>query len=111
MTDDVFGPPGTERHSQTELAVTWPRVLRVWWALVWRSFLAIPLAGALGCVVGFVMGLLGPLLHVDQRHVMFAIQLVTIPMGAAIGLLVGIWATRAVLRKPFREFRITLIAR
>jgi hypothetical protein len=111
VTGDDLAPPGTERHSQTELAVTWPRTLRVWWALAWRSFLAIPLAGAIGCVVGFVMGFLGPLLHVDPRHVMLAIQLVTIPMGAAIGVLVGLWATRAVLKKPFREFRITLISR
>jgi hypothetical protein len=111
VTEYELGPPGTDRHSQTELEVTWPRALRVWWALAWRSFLAIPLAGALGCVIGFVMGLLGPLLHVDQRRVMFAIQLVVMPMGAAIGVLVGIWATRAVLRKSFREFRIALIAR
>jgi hypothetical protein len=111
VTGDAIGLSGTERYSQMELAVTWQRVLRVWWALAWRSFLAIPLGGALGCVVGFVMGFLGPLMHVDQGHVMFAIQLVTIPMGLAIGLLVGLWATRAVLRKSFSEFRIALIAR
>jgi hypothetical protein len=100
-----------QREPSAELPVTWPRVVRVWWAIAWRSFLAIPLGGAVGCVIGFVLGFLGHFMGVGPSQVQWAIRLVTIPIGLILGVAVGLWATRAVLRKTFQDFRIALLSR
>jgi hypothetical protein len=94
-----------------ELEVSWGRALRVWWAMAWRCLLAVPLGGLVGCVIGGVIGAIGGALRLDTTRIQILVQLVTVPVGLVLGGLVGIWATRAVLRKRFKEFRIALIPR
>jgi hypothetical protein len=99
--------PGPE--PPLELEITWARAVRVWWALMWRSLLAMPLGAAVGCFVGAVMGFIGHLLGLPQQDVLFFIRIVTAPLGLGLGSLVGLWATWTVLRKRYSEFRIALV--
>jgi hypothetical protein len=95
-----------------ELEATWGRAVRVWWAVTWRSLLLAVCVGAgLGCCAGGFIGVLGAFVGASQARVQEVIQLVTLPIGALMGLLAGMWATRVVLRKKFRHFRIALIER
>ena len=41
-----------------ELEVTWQRVARIWWLIVWRALLGGTLLGA---AIGFIIGFIGAL--------------------------------------------------
>ena len=77
-----------------ELTVTWPRSIKVWWAVAWRGFL---FGGLAGMVVGFIMGLVGLV-----RYAALA--------GVIVGLPIGVWAFKRVLQLSFSDFRIALIS-
>lgn len=94
-----------------ELDASWGRATRVWWAFAWRSLLAIPLGAAVGCVIGFIIGAVGGAIGLGSARIQLLVQAVTLPVGLVLGGLVGIWATYAVLRKQFQEFRIALLPR
>ncbi len=126
MSDDGIAPPPDDvtpvvpaalvappaRVAPVELEVTWGRALRVWWAITWRSLLLALCVGAgLGCCAGGFIGALGAFVGASQARIQEVVQLVTLPLGVLMGLLAGMWATRAVLRKKFRHFRIALVER
>lgn len=115
MADDSALPGGvpisTAVVGAQALEVSWGRTIRVWWAMAWRCLLAVPLGALVGCVIGFVIGVIGGALRLDTTQIQILVQVVTVPIGLVLGGLVGIWATRAVLRKSFKEFRIALIPR
>lgn len=84
-----------------EIDVTWSRATRVWWSIVWRSFLFSVLAGAAGgLVLGIVLGVAGQAEGIQKYG-----QLV----GILLGIPVGIWVVKTVLTKQFRRFRIVLV--
>ncbi|KAA8985523.1 hypothetical protein [Halospina sp. K52047b] len=87
-----------------ELDVTWQRVVKVWWAYLWRSLLAMVAAMILGAIVGFVMGLVLGAAGVGPD----TIQLITAPIGGVIGLLISIIPMKLILGKDFGEFRLVL---
>jgi hypothetical protein len=86
------------------LEVTWGRATRVWWSIMWRAVL---FAGIAGGIFGFVAGgALGAGGASGQ-----AISLIVTWGGVLIGVPVGIWVTRLVLRKSWSDFRIVLVPR
>ena len=87
-----------------ELDVTWQRTVKVWWAYLWRSLLAMVAAMILGAVVGFVIGLVLGAAGVGPNTV----QLITAPIGGVIGLLISIIPMKMILGKDFGEFRLVL---
>ena len=88
-----------------ELEATWPRILRVWWALAWRNLIAIGVAmliGALvGAVLGFIMGMLGVAPETIKASLM--------PVGLLIGLAISVIPVRMVLNRDFGDFRLALV--
>lgn len=88
-----------------ELEVTWGRLVRIWWAYVWRNLitLVVVLIGGmvLGGIIGFIMGLAGA----DKS----TIRLVTMPLGAIIGLAASFVPLKLILGKDFGEFRLLLV--
>ncbi len=90
-----------------ELEVTWGRTVRVWWAYLWRNLIAIVVAilisGVVGCIIGFVMAMLG----VDRSTT----QVVATLFGAIIGLVISVVPMKMILGKGFGEFRLVLVAK
>jgi hypothetical protein len=84
------------------LEVTWFRAMKVWWSLGWRAILFGALAGG---VAGFVIGLLGAAAGVPSEQISRYGGLA----GIAVGIPVGIWVVRIVLRKSWSDFRIVLV--
>ncbi|MEC9407229.1 MAG: hypothetical protein VX549_08135 [Pseudomonadota bacterium] len=86
-----------------ELDVTWGRTMQVWWAFFWRGIVYVMLpAFFLGAVVGVVLAVN----KVPLEPHAWKLQMV----GGAMGLFVGIWLTRVILRKTYSGFRIALVA-
>lgn len=86
-----------------ELDVTWSRTMQVWWAFFWRSIVYVMLpAFLLGAVVGVVLVVNKVPLEPHAWKLQMA--------GGAIGLFVGVWLTRVILRKTYSGFRIALVA-
>jgi outer membrane lipoprotein SlyB len=90
-----------------EIEITWGKVVRVWWAYAWRSFIAVfcgAIGGALvGGVLGFAMGAFGVSLT--------AIQLIVASIGFLIGLALSVVPMKLILGKDFGEFRLVLVSK
>jgi len=97
---DVAGTQPKLGDAMEELAITWPRVMSVWWLIFWRGALgSFLIAAAIGFIIGFSFGLLrtpmNPLIAPITR--------------AIIGWLWFIAVIRIALRKKYRAFRIVLL--
>jgi len=88
----------------TFLEPTLERATLIWWALLWRGVL---LGFASGAIVGFIEGVIGALVGVPGT----AVRYVAIVSGFAVGVPVGIYVVRSILKKEFREFSIRLVAK
>ncbi len=84
-----------------ELSVTWQRVLKIWWCLLWRSAVIAGLVGFgfVGIVLFFLTG--------EASLSNWVVNLI----GNILGVLVSIWVIKPVLEnKKFSDFRIVLIS-
>jgi hypothetical protein len=61
------------------------------------------IGGIVGFIIGFVMGAMGAPVK--------TIQLVTAPIGAAIGLAISVVPMKLILGKDFGEFRLVLLSK
>jgi len=88
-----------------ELEVTWGRAIRVWWLYLWRNLIAIVaamiLGGIIGAILGFGLGAAGVSITV--------IKIVTMPIGAILGLVISIIPMKMILGKNFGEFSLLLV--
>jgi hypothetical protein len=89
-----------------ELEITWPRVMRIWWAWCWRSFVG----GILGFLVYSGLRLAvksgpGGVTGLDRRSVVLA----NFAFELAIGLVISVLALKWVIGKDFGEFRLVLL--
>jgi membrane associated rhomboid family serine protease len=85
-----------------ELQLTVPRVLRIYWLIMWRS-----------AVGGFLLGALAGAI-VGVAKVVFGVHHNVTGYNALVGLFVGtVWGpfvVRMALRKRYRRFRLALIS-
>lgn len=86
-----------------EVEVTWGRVVKVWWSLVWRG-LALGMLAGFGA--GFIIGFAGAIGGMSRE----SIALYSMLAGGAAGIPVGMWVLKGVLRKRFSDFRLALIS-
>ncbi|PWW83169.1 MULTISPECIES: hypothetical protein [Prosthecochloris] len=89
-----------------ELEITWGRVIRVWWAYLWRNLVAILVATILGAIVG---GVMGAILYMSGVTSVETLQLVITPISIAIGLVISLFPIKMILGKDFGEFRLVLV--
>ncbi|MGA8763859.1 MAG: hypothetical protein WB562_13420, partial [Candidatus Sulfotelmatobacter sp.] len=85
-----------------ELEITWERVTRIWWLLVWRGLLG---GWILAVALAFLIGEAGGRLGLDFPT--------TAAIGTAISSLAGLaWALLVVkmaLKKNYEGFRLALV--
>jgi hypothetical protein len=82
--------------------ITNARVLRVWWAMIWRAMLSSALAGLFaGGLAGFIAGLLG---RVDLAGLAGATA------GWVVSIPISFYILRLVLRKQFGGFSVRFVA-
>jgi hypothetical protein len=84
------------------LEPTFKRAARIWWAWVWRS---VVFGGAAGLFGSLVLSLSGVMDRVSDKTAQF----LSVAMGAALAVPVGIWVFQMILEKDFGEFRIRLV--
>jgi hypothetical protein len=88
-----------------EVEITWGRVLRVWWAYLWRNLIAIIAAFIISFVAGFIITLALASLGVAGP----ATKLVSQIVGAVIGLAISIVPMWMIIGKRFGTFRLVLV--
>ena len=89
------------------------RVIRIWWALVWRTIVGIVggalLASGVAFIGGLFLGLVGAVLGLPGGPV----TVISNAFGAVMTILFAVGATIVavglVLRKEFRGFRVVLL--
>ncbi len=90
-----------------ELDVTWQRLVRIWWAWLWRSLLATALAAVLtflsGLWIGFLVGLLK--LPIELASILSTVA------AFFIAVILSIFPLWQVLSRDFGEFRLILQAK
>ena len=86
-----------------EVEVTWGKVTKIWWSILWRYIL---FAALIGGVIGFIVGIFATIAHIDK---------VTLGRTCLIGGLltafpVSLWVLMKVIQKKnFGDFRIALM--
>jgi hypothetical protein len=87
-----------------QLAITWPRVTRIWWLIVWR----VAVGGALiGAVVGFVIGFIEAVMGYSRATI-------TVHTGIAgwmVGMAWSLVVVRMALRKTYSDFQLLLVTK
>ena len=90
-----------------ELEITWKRVIRVWWAYLWRN-LAVIIISMIGMFVfGMIVGMISHLLGFEKS----AIQTTTALFGFIAGICVSVLPIKWILGKDFGDFRLVLISK
>jgi len=89
--------------AMTELSTTWGRLVKIWWLLAWRSLTLGLLAGAF---VGFVIGVVGYFLGMDDASIMFFCQ----PAGFIAGNIVFLLMVKSSFKKRFKGFRLAIVS-
>ena len=85
-----------------ELAITWDRVMRVWWLLVWRGLLG---GWILAVALAFLIGEAGGRLGFDFPTVAAVATALSWLAGLAWCLVV----VKMALKKNYQEFRLALV--
>jgi hypothetical protein len=85
-----------------ELEITWERVVRVWWLLVWRGLVG---GWLIAIVLAYILGFAGAALGLDLPTTSAFVTGVSALAGLAWGLVV----TRMALKKSYQEFHLTLV--
>ena len=88
-----------------ELEITWGRVVRVWWAYLWRNLIAVVVAMLIGILLGFLLGFILGAVGVPTQ----TIKLIVTPIGAILGLAISIFPMKMIMGKDFGEFRLVLV--
>jgi LytS/YehU family sensor histidine kinase len=86
-----------------EIEVTWDKVAKIWWSILWRYIL---FAGLFGGLFGFIVGFVGGIIRINKA------TFVSISLFGCsiIALAVSLWVLMKVFRKKnFGDFRIALI--
>ncbi len=84
-----------------ELEITWQRVIRIWWAWLWRALVLSVVAGG---VLGFAIGFVGAILGFRD------IAPLTTLVGLTVGVVAGIAMLVVALKKSYPGFRVAFIA-
>jgi len=85
-----------------EVEITWLRVTKIWWSLIWRGVIY---GLILGIVISIPLSMGAAALSLDQAQAERVIQNIT----GICGLLLGIWVLKIVLGKNYSDFRIALL--
>jgi hypothetical protein len=85
-----------------ELEITWERITRVWWLLVWRGLLG---GWILAVALAFLVGEAGGRLGIDFPTV----AAVATALSWLAGLAWGLFVVKMALKKHYKEFRLTLV--
>ena len=105
MATETEYPAAWTNHpaeDDSALDVTWARAARIWWSLAWRGIVFGALAGF---VAGFVLSFALTALGTNRELIAIGSMVISI----VVGIPVGIWVVRNVLRKTWSGFRIALL--
>ena len=84
------------------LEPTFGRAAKIWWAWLWRSIVFGGAAGLFGSLVLSISG-------ISERISQNAAQALSMGVGVALAIPVGIWVFQMILEKNFGEFRLRLM--
>lgn len=101
MDQPTIIQPNQNQISQP-LEPTWGIALKIWWWIMWRSF-GLALLG--GFLMGFIFGLSAALMRIDAATV----QLLSMPIGGLVGIVVNVYFIKKVIGKKFRGFQLMLV--
>jgi hypothetical protein len=88
-------------QSMQQVDLTWPRVVSVWWLIVWRGAVG---ALVLGAAAGFVIGIVGFFLGISEQ-----VPIISGLAGALISIAWWIIVIRMALKKEYKDFDIVLV--
>jgi len=90
-----------EQSNQTTEA-TWSIALKIWWWIMWRSFLS-ALAG--GFIIGFIVGFVLAIAGIDSA----TIQIISALLGGIMGIIINVFFTKKIIGKKFKDFTLVLV--
>ena len=107
---ELFGSPFLVGLNQLiggfmELEITWGRVVRIWWAYLWRNLIAVLVAMLIGALIGGILGAILGAAEVPPQ----TINIVVAPIASILGLAISIFPMKMILGKDFGEFRLVLV--
>ena len=93
-----------------ELEITWWRLLRIVWLIIWRATLGAVVVGfILGGIAGFLVGGIEAVMGASREEALSASRVAGSVAGALAGLICTFVAVRMALRKRYSDFRLALL--
>ena len=93
-----------------ELEITWWRLVRIVWLIIWRATLGAVVVGfSGGGNAGFVIGVIEGAMGASREEVISASKVAGSVAGALVGLTCTLVAVRMALRKRYSDFRLALL--
>jgi hypothetical protein len=85
-----------------ELEITWARVARIWWLLVWRGLLG---GWILAVALAFLITVASDWLGLNFP----TLAAITTALSSVAGLAWGLLVVKMALKKHYKEFRLALV--
>ena len=84
--------------------------LKLWWAMVWRTFPLIIVLGLLaGIVMGIVFGVLGAVMDFEKEQVLETARFAGAFLGIFLGLFITAWVIRRLMIKGFGRYCLAIV--
>ena len=89
-----------------ELEITWERVVRVWWAYLWRSLIVMILTFVALFVSGVILGLISKSLGFEHNVILTALKV----FGFIVGICSSVIPFKWILGKDMGSFKLVLMS-
>jgi hypothetical protein len=82
--------------------LTWPRVIKIWWSLVWKALL---IGFLVAVILKFAVGFVGTAIGMDEDSIRLIAQAIVIIATNIVWIFVLRW----VLKDQYSDFRIAMV--
>jgi hypothetical protein len=89
----------------TELTPTWEKIIRIWWAYLWRNFIAVLVSMIIAFIVVIIADIILRALQVPTN----IIKIITMVIVFISSLIISVFPLKMIIGKKFRDFSLIIV--
>jgi len=88
-----------------KLTPTWDRVIRIWWAYLWRNLIA----ALVSIIIAFIIAIAADFVLRTFQVSETIIKIITMFIVFVVSLIIGIFPMKMIIGKKFRDFSLIIV--